>query len=227
MLGSIKRLPFPEVLINCCTCDPLHMRINNVLHWYCSNLSSQLNCTWQANLKEHISVWEDHGRGYRYLNKKGTSEPCMKHGAASKASRYQISHSAKDVREKKSVLVWKSIKVPLIFCFIIRCWFVSPAFSINFSQRNNWSLVSHVRLQNDLSKLAEKERISRIKCRRITPLHPKQCRYRWTKCLLRGKYTSTPFLKWKPFCNFFSCDVCLCFPLRWVFPCLGNAGLKY
>lgn len=72
--GFYKKSPIPRlsaaVLINCGTCDPLHMRINNALWYLLFNLPSQLHCTWQANLKERITVWVARGRGYRSPYKK-------------------------------------------------------------------------------------------------------------------------------------------------------------
>lgn len=79
------------------------MRINNVLRWYRSNLSSQLNCTWQANPKEHISVWGDRQRVS--LAEKERDLWGMYETGCSKQSRPdQMSHSAKDVREKSQSL---------------------------------------------------------------------------------------------------------------------------
>lgn len=116
------------------TCDLLHMRINNSLRWYhLFNLASQLNCTWQANLKEHITVRVSRGKGYRCLCKRGVWG-CLYESECRKQRQFISNFRPyKWCERNNSPLMWKSIwvcvcRLPLNFCFIMRWWFVGQTF---------------------------------------------------------------------------------------------------
>ena len=135
--GFIKMSPIPrlsvEVLINCGTCDPLHMRINNALWYLLFNLASQLHCTWQANLKERITVWVARGKGYRSLYKKRVPG-CLYELECRKQNNFISNFRLhKRRRRNNSLFTWKSIwvhvcKLPVNFYFITRWWFVWQTF---------------------------------------------------------------------------------------------------
>lgn len=157
------------------------MRINNALHWYLpSNLASQLNCTWQANLKEHITVWVSRGKGYRSPYETGVSAACMNQSAESEATSYQISDSTRDVRERTHSSCGNRYEFMLAnfqsFCRIMRWWFVWPTFHKLLQAEQLITRQLRVRLKNDLLRLTERERVSRMKCKRITPLYSTRCR---------------------------------------------------
>ncbi len=151
------------------------MRINNALWYLLFNLPSQSHRTWQANLKERITVRVACGKGRCFPNKKWLLAACVNYSQERKVTSYQISYQTiQEMWEKEFTPHVKINWSPCLLTFSQfqlhhRWWYTWQTFFFFRGTIDHLSATCQSQKQ-PVKTWTEQECISRIKCKKITPL---------------------------------------------------------